>query len=243
MVLLIISFIAGVLTVLAPCILPLLPVVVGRSLSDARVSRRRVFVIILSLGASVILFTLLLKATAIFVDIPQDFWKWISGGIIFIFGLVMIFPALWENLSFTSVINRKSNKILMEGYQKDSITGDIIVGASLGPIFSACSPTYFVILATVLPVKPLVGIIYLLTYTLGLCLSLLFVVLVGQRIMIKLGIVADSRGWFKRVMGVIFILVAVAILTGYDKKLQISLLDAGFFDVTKVEQSLLKLNK
>jgi cytochrome c biogenesis protein CcdA len=37
MLLLLISFIAGILTVLAPCILPLLPVIIGGSLSDGGV--------------------------------------------------------------------------------------------------------------------------------------------------------------------------------------------------------------
>ena len=50
---------------------------------------------------------------------------------------------------------------------------------------------------------------------------------------------ADSRSWFKKVFGVIFLLVGIAVITGYDKQFQISLLDAGFFDVTKVEQKLL----
>lgn len=195
--------------------------------------------VILSLGLSVIIFTLLLKISTIFIDIPQDFWKYVSGGIIFIFGLVTLFPNLWDNLSFTSKINQESNKVLMSGYQKNSVYGDIIVGASLGPIFSACSPTYFVILATVLPVRPVVGMIYLFTYTLGLCLALLFVSILGQKIISRLNIVSDPHGWFKRTLGVIFILVATLILTGYDKQLQISLLDAGFFDVTKVEQVLL----
>ncbi len=243
MTLLIISFIAGVLTVLAPCILPLLPVIVGRSISDATLSKRRVFVVILSLGLSVIVFTILLKASTLFINIPQDFWKYVSGGIIFIFGLITLFPNLWENLSFTSKINTESNQVLMKGYQKNNIWGDIIVGASLGPIFSACSPTYFVILATVLPVSPVLGMLYLLTYTFGLCLALLIVSILGQKITAKLNIATDSRGWFKRTLGVIFILVGVGILTGYDKKFQISLLNSGFFDVTKVEQKLLDKNK
>jgi thiol-disulfide isomerase/thioredoxin len=130
----------------------------------------------------------------------------------------------------------------MEGYQKNNFWGDLVVGASLGPIFSACSPTYFVILATVLPVSPALGITYLLTYTFGLCLALFILAILGQRLMNKLGVVSDSHGWFKRTLGIIFILVAVGILTGYDKKLQISILDAGFFDVTKVEQTLLDRN-
>ena len=66
--------------------------------------------------------------------------------------------------------------------------------------------------------------------------------LVGERIMAKVGKVSDPRGWFKKIFGVIFILVAIAIISGYDKKLQISLLDAGFLDVTKIEQRLLEKN-
>ncbi len=243
MTLLIISFVAGVLTILAPCILPLLPVIVGRSLSDGTVSKRRVFIITLSLGLSIVIFTLLLKATTLFIDIPQDFWKWFSGGIILAFGIVTLFPGLWEKLSFTNVISRKSNQILTKGYQKNNVWGDVIVGASLGPIFSACSPTYFVILATVLPATPALGVLYLFVYAIGLCLALLFVSLVGQRVMVGLGIAADPRGWFKKIMGVIFILVALAIITGYDKKLQVLILDAGFFDVTKIELKLLEPKK
>src|SRR3989344_2862917 len=242
MLLLLISFIAGILTVLAPCILPLLPVIIGHSITDTTPSRRRLFVVVASLGISVILFTLLLKASSLLIDIPQDFWKWISGGIIFLFGLTMVFPDLWEKFSFANTLSIKSNKVLTTGYQKNSVWGDVIIGASLGPIFSACSPTYFVILATVLPVSFFLGIIYLFTYVLGLSLALIVVALVGERIMAKVGKVSDPRGWFKKIFGVIFILVAIAIISGYDKKFQISLLDAGFLDVTKIEQKLLEKN-
>ena len=242
MALFIISLVAGVLTVLAPCILPLLPVIVGRSLTDTTLSKRRLFVVVASLGLSIILFTLLLKASTLFIDIPQDFWKWFSGGIIFIFGLISFFPELWEKFSFTATISQKSNVVMIKGFKKDTVWGDIIVGASLGPIFSACSPTYFVILATVLPVSLYVGILYLFAFSLGLALSLVFVALIGQKIVSKLGIVSDPRGWFKRIIGLIFIIVAIGIVSGYDKKFQVSILDAGFLDVTKIEQRLLDKN-
>lgn len=196
--------------------------------------------VIISLGLSIILFTLLLKASSLLIDIPQDFWKWISGGIIFLFGLTMLFPNLWEKVSFANTLSIKSNKVLTKGYQKNSIWGDVIIGASLGPIFSACSPTYFVILATVLPVSFILGIIYLFTYVLGLSLALIVIALLGKRIMASVGKVSDPRGWFKKIFGVIFILVAIGIISGYDKKLQIGILDAGFLDVTKIEQKLLE---
>ena len=230
---------SGVLTVLAPCILPLLPVIIGHSLSDTTLHKRRLTVVIISLALSVILFTLLLKASSLLIDIPQSFWQWISGGIIFFFGLTMLVPSLWERFSFANTLSVKSNKVLFQGYTKDNIWGDVIIGASLGPIFSACSPTYFVILATVLPASPVLGFVYLLAYVLGLSLAMLCVALLGQKIIIKVGKISDPRGWFKKIFGVIFILVALAIMFGFDKKLQVGLLNAGFFDVTTIEQQLL----
>lgn len=244
MLLLLISFIAGVLTVLAPCVLPLLPVIVGGTLSNgstAGFNKKKAFTIILSLGVSVIAFTLLLKASTLFIAIPEYVWKWISGGIVIFLGLVTFFPSLWEN-KFLARLSTKSNILLGKGDQKKSFWGDVIVGAALGPVFSTCSPTYFIVLATVLPVNFFLGLTYLLTYTVGLCLSLLIVSVVGQKIMNKLGVVADPNGWFKKTLGVIFLIVGIAIIGGLDKKIQLFILDKGFFDVTKIEQKLLQEN-
>ncbi|MES2623002.1 MAG: redoxin family protein [Patescibacteria group bacterium] len=240
MLLLIVSFIAGVLTVLAPCILPLLPVIVGGSFTGD-INKKKTFTIVASLGISVIAFTLLLKVSTLFITIPESTWTFVSGGIILILGLITLFPSLWEN-KILNRLTRQSNALMNAGDQKNSFWGNVLVGASLGPVFSTCSPTYFIILATVLPVRPLVGIVYLLSYTIGLCLSLFFVTYIGQKIINKLGVVADPKGIFKKVLGVIFILVGLGILTGVDKIVQTKIVDAGFFDVTKIEQGLLQKN-
>lgn len=240
MLLLLISFVAGILTVLAPCILPLLPVIVGGSLSDPHAKRNRALIITGALAVSVILFTLLLKASTLFINIPPAFWKWFSAVIIFGFGFVSLFPGLWEKIKVLGKINQSSNKLLAEGYQKQSFWGDVLIGASLGPIFTTCSPTYFIILATVLPERPAVGIFYLLAYAIGLSLSLLVIAYAGQKIVQKAGVAANPRGAFKKVLGALFILVAVFIATGLDKKVETAILESGFFDVTKLEQKLLQ---
>lgn len=244
MILLIISFIAGVLTVLAPCILPLLPVIVGGSLTgeakDAQ--KKKVLTIVTSLAVSIILFTILLKVSTLFIDIPQSVWAWISGGIITAFGLIMLFPGLWEG-QFLGKLSGKLNQTIGAGAQKKSFWGDVTIGAALGPVFSTCSPTYFIVLASVLPAQPILGMIYLFAYAIGLSLALLLIAFLGQKLMAKLNIAADPKGWFKRVLGVLFILVGVAILTGYDKKLEAAILDSGFFDVTQIEQRLLEFTE
>lgn len=68
------AFAAGILTVAAPCVLPLLPVVVGGAMvraGDERRARWRPFIIAGSLVISVVLFTLLLKATTALLGIPR----------------------------------------------------------------------------------------------------------------------------------------------------------------------------
>jgi cytochrome c biogenesis protein CcdA/thiol-disulfide isomerase/thioredoxin len=238
-ILLLVSFVAGLLTVLAPCILPLLPIIVGGSVGGER-NMRRALTVTVSLAVSVILFTLLIKVSTLLIGIPAESWKWFSGGIIIAFGVVSLIPSLWERVPFLTTVSIRSNQILASGYKRQNVWGDVIVGASLGPIFSTCSPTYFLILAAVLPQNFVLGVIYLIAYSAGLSLSLLFVAFVGQKILNKTGVVANPRGLFKKILGIIFILVGIAIITGADKTLQGTILDAGFFDVTKIEQKLLE---
>ncbi|MDO8481974.1 MAG: cytochrome c biogenesis protein DipZ [bacterium] len=240
MILLAISFIAGLLTVLAPCTLPLLPVIVGGSISG-KPNIWRTLVMIGSLGVSVFLFTFILKAGTTFINVPSSVWQWMSGGLLLIFGLITLFPVLWDRLSFVNALNRRSNRLLAQGNTRGGVVGDVIIGAALGPVFSSCSPTYFIVLATVLPVHPAEGMLYLLAYCIGLALSLFAVAIAGQKIVNALGIASNPYGWFKRIIGVLFILIGIAIITGYDKTVELYLIShAGIFDVTQIEQRLLQ---
>ncbi|HUD02904.1 MAG TPA: cytochrome c biogenesis protein CcdA [Candidatus Paceibacterota bacterium] len=239
MTLLVIAFVAGLLTVLAPCTLPLLPVIIGGSISG-KSNSWRALVISASLGASVFLFTLLLKVSTLFINVPQSFWQIVSGGLLIIFGLVTLFPGMWERFGFAHTLNLQGNRLLAQGYTRQNIVGDIIMGAALGPVFSSCSPTYFIVLATVLPVHPAEGALYLLAYCAGLILSLLLVSVIGQRIVLWLGIASNPRGWFKRTIGALFLLIGIIIAAGYSTSLESTILShAGIFDVTQIEQHLL----
>ncbi len=239
MILLALSLIAGILTVLAPCTLALLPVIVGGTLSGER-NMRRAFVVTTSLGVSVILFTLILKVSTVFINVPQSFWQILSGVIIFGLGLTMVFPKLLDKIPFLSMINRDSNKLITVGYQKQNFIGDVLIGVALGPVFSSCSPTYFLILATVLPRSIVVGILYLLVYTIGLCGTLLLISVAGQKLLAKFNIASDPNGWLKKTIGVIFVALGILIMFGLDTQIESAITNSGYFDVTKIEQNLLE---
>ena len=225
MVLLVISFIAGILTVLAPCVLPLLPVIVGGSLAGG--SRRRAYTITASLALSIVAFTLLLKASTAFISVPEEIWRQLSGGIILLFGVLLLFPSLWTALPGINALSRSSNKLLAAGYQRGSFWGDVVMGAALGPVFASCSPTYFIILATVLPVQPLLGFLYLVVYAIGLSLMLLLIAVLGDRLIQKLGITIEPEGWFRRGIGALFVIVGLLVFTGTMRNLETWLVEQG----------------
>ncbi len=232
--LILVSLAAGVLTVAAPCVLPLLPVIVGGSIvadgADSRRARWRPYVIAASLAVSVIVFTLLLKATTALLGIPTQVWQVISGVIVILLGINLLVPSIWEKISTKLGLGARSNTVLDSSVQRQSVWGDILTGAALGPVFSSCSPTYALIVATVLPVSFAEGLLYVTLYAIGLAIPLLLIALAGRSAARRLGWLADPRGWFRRSMGVIFIIVGIVVIIGADKALQTLILDLGWYD-------------
>tara|TARA_B100000508_G_C11461538_1_gene279480 strand:- start:1915 stop:2652 length:738 start_codon:yes stop_codon:yes gene_type:complete len=236
-----ISILAGALTLLAPCILPLIPVVIGTGI-NAR-SKWTPYIVVGSLGFSILIFTYLLKVSTYFIAIPNFVWSYISGGILALFGLILLFPVLWNHIPFVNKLSRSSNQLVGTGHQKKSIWGDVLVGAALGPVFSSCSPTYFVILATVLPESFLVGTIYLLGYIAGLIFVLLIIALLGQQALAKLTNISAESGLLKRMLGILFVLLGVAIIFGYDKVFEAWLLDNNYLgNIINFETELIESN-
>lgn len=244
MALLILSFIAGVLTIAAPCVLPLLPVIVGGTIvGGAKQSKsqrfRRPLIITASLAVSIIIFTLLLKATTSLLGVPTIVWQVISGIIVLFLGLQLLWPKLWESLSIKFNLLGKSHIALGKAEHKGGVSGDILMGAALGPVFTSCSPTYAFIVAAVIPVSFIEGFSYLIAYALGLSLVLLLVALLGRAFVDKIGWLSNPNGWFKKTIGIIFIIVGLSVIFGLDKKIQTFVLDQGWYaPISNIEERL-----
>jgi cytochrome c-type biogenesis protein len=232
--LLALSLVAGVLTVAAPCILPLLPVIIGGSLiggqNDIRRQWVRPLVIATSLAVSVIVFSLLIKTTTLLLGVPQQVWQIASGVLVLIIGVHYLWPQLWERFSASTGLFSKSNITLGRVSKQRGLMGAVLIGAALGPVFSSCSPTYALIVATILPVSFSEGLLYLAAYAVGMSATLLLVAYVGQAFTSKLQWVSRPGSWFTRVVAVLFILVGVMVIFGFDKAIQAFVLEQGWYD-------------
>lgn len=244
MPLLILSFIAGALTIAAPCILPLLPVIVGGSLVEQDKKNksptwRRPLMVAASLAVSVIVFSLALKATTALLGVPQTVWQVISGVLVILMGSYYLYPHAWEIFSAKTGLFNKSNVLLGKTGTKKGDAGAILTGASLGPVFNSCSPTYALIVAVVLPASFLQGLLYLSMYALGMSLMLLAVTLLGQRFVSKLHWLTNDKGWFRRLVGTVFVVVGISLVFGLDKKIQSYVIDRGWYaPISSLEQKL-----
>lgn len=240
MTLLIVSFLAGVLTVMAPCILPLLPVIIGGSITaSGQKSWYRPLIITGSLAVSIILFTLLLKSSSALLGIPTEVWRVLSGAIVIALGITLVFPHSWEKLASALRLNIRANSLLSGAFKHNGVQRDILTGAALGPVFSSCSPTYALIVATVIPQTFAVGLIYLIAYAVGLASVLLLITFIGQPLANRLARVSDPNGWFMRGLGVLFLAIGISVIFGLDHSLQTYILENGWYDpISELEQSL-----
>lgn len=193
-------------------------------------SWRRPVTIAIGLAISVIVFSLLLKATTALLGIPVSVWQIISGIIVIGFGAVLIRPSWWETVNLKINLQARASQLNSKFLFKKGTGGDFLLGASLGPIFNSCSPTYALIIAAVLPASFFKGFVYLVAYAAGLALMLLLIAAFGLRLTSRLGWLSKPGGIFQITIGIVFILVGLAVITGLDKDLQTYVLNQSWYD-------------
>jgi cytochrome c biogenesis protein CcdA len=218
----------------------MLPLIIGGSLGGQK-QWWRPLIIITSLLLSVAVFTLLISLAFNSLGFSQQQLVPISGAILAIFGLFYIFPEIWDTLSMKLNLSGRSDKLLAKSSKQGGWLEPLLIGLSLGPVFSSCSPTYAVLISVILPVNFWIGLVYLLAYLVGLGLVMLAISIFGQMIIKKLKFASDPNGMFKKVLGGLFVFLGIAIILGLDKEFETWLVQTDFFSqlgVTDLEQSL-----
>ncbi len=88
------SFFSGVLSVLAPCVLPVLPVILGTGITSQK--KEKPYIVLISALICIFLFTLLLKLGVDFISLETETLTWISAVIIILYALTLLFPQIRE---------------------------------------------------------------------------------------------------------------------------------------------------
>jgi cytochrome c biogenesis protein CcdA len=172
-----------------------------------------------------VVFTLLLKASTALIGVPPEVWQWVSGGLLIGLGLVSLFPGIWEQVAMRLRLQERTTARLSAARQREGTVGAVLTGAALGPVFTSCSPLYGYVIVTVLPAELGRGLVLLAAYAAGLSMTLLAIALLGQRAVRGARWAADPHGWFRRGIGVVFVVIGVLVVTGWMKDLETWLIE------------------
>jgi cytochrome c biogenesis protein CcdA/thiol-disulfide isomerase/thioredoxin len=211
-VLLGIGFLAGVITAVSPCILPVLPIILAGGATGS--SRRRPFAIVGGLVVSFTAFTLAASSLLSALGLPQDLLRDIAIALLFVLAATLLFPRVAYLL--------ERPLLFLTRRRAGETSGGFALGLSLGLVFVPCAGP---VLATISAVSAehMIGfdtVLLTLAYALGAAVPMLLVALGGRRVAGRMR--AQSRN-FRRAMGVVVAGAALAIVFNTAQSLQTAL--------------------
>lgn len=245
------AFLAGFVTILAPCIWPMLPIVFSSAIVG-RKEHRRPFGITLGVVVSFTIFTLTLPTLTRLLHFDANILRILAVIIIALLGLTMLIPAL--SLRFELLLTRLSSRFRQPAHAQGNGFGPgFVTGLSLGILWTPCAGPIFTSVAVLASTGRVTLDVFFVTffYVLGIGIPLFAIAAGGRRLITRVRGISKHTGSIQRVFGVIMILSALAIYTNYDQTLQLQLLNTfpqlggavnGFENSSMVQNQLSHLN-
>ncbi|MEP6831787.1 MAG: cytochrome c biogenesis protein CcdA [Gemmatimonas sp.] len=211
-----ISFTAGVLSFLSPCVLPLIPsyvsFITGMSLDDVRQSRRAALVhsLLFILGFTLIFLALGATATVLGRWMHQ-YRDWVGR----IGGVLVILLGLYLLGAFNFGVFARDRRVHIANKPMGYV-GTVVVGMAFAAGWTPCiGPILGGVLAYTASSADLnQGLLLLLAYSLGLAVPFLLAALMIDRFMTLFQRYRGALAWMSRVSGALLIAVGVLMLTG-----------------------------
>ena len=216
--LIIMAFLSGVATVLSPCILPILPIM----LSGAVGGKRKPYGIIVGFVFSFALFTVFATALVQALGIDLDILRYVAAAILALLGFTLLFPKLQEKLN--SLVKTPQ----LNSGQREGFSGGLATGATLGLVWAPCAgPILAAVITLAATAQAGIGsFMVVLSYALGTGVVMLLIILGSRRVLEKVKGLYVHLEKIHRVFGILVIIAALGIATGYDRKLQVYIIDA-----------------
>jgi cytochrome c biogenesis protein CcdA len=212
---------AGFLTILAPCILPILPFLLGTS--GGR-SKLRPVMIILGFVGSFSLIGAAIATAGSFLGISNEALRYVAVALLMLFGAALLFEKAYDRLSalIQPALARLSAKVSKGSSVKADATSGVLVGVSLGLIWTPCAgPILGTILTLASKTKDfLTTMLLMFAYAVGAGVPMLGIAYGSNRLQARIQSVGKHHRLLNTAFGILVIAAALAILTGYDLKIQ-----------------------
>lgn len=219
------SFVAGLVTILNPCVLPLIPILVASALGKSRAGP---LALAAGLVTSFTLFGFTVIAFGYSLGINEQLVRMIAGGLLAVAGIVLLVPQAQAALSAAAAPIANFGNQKLEQVSGDGWYGQFAVGLLLGLVWAPCvGPTLGVAIAAASQGENLLGSFFIfLVFGLGVATSILLFAYGSRKALGEkrktLNLVAK---YGKPLFGAALLIVGVMVLTGFDKVIEIALLN------------------
>ena len=207
------AFLAGLLTIASPCVLPMLPILLGSGVNQR--NRRRPLFIVAGFILSFASFAMLLGVVSATIEVAQEVLRNTAIALLALSGLFRLWPAPYEWL-----VARLPNRSASAAPRADdgSNGGAFLLGVSLGAVWTPCAgPVLASILVLVVKAQdPAWSALLLTLYAIGAAVPMLGIIYGGQYATQRVRSVARHAARLQQVFGVLVIATAIAIYLQYD---------------------------
>ena len=214
------GFLAGVLSILSPCVLPLVPIVVGTA-----VAAHPLGAIALAAGLALSFTSVgLFAATVGFsIGLDAEWFRSVAAVLLVGFGVILLSAKLQQRFAGATSSLSTFGDGLLSRMKIDGLTGQLVIGLVLGLIWAPCVGPTLGAAATLASQGSNLGQVAVVMAVFGIGAGLpLALIGLGSR-----GAVAKYRGGLlqagalgKHLLGALMLVLGVLILAGWDKSLE-----------------------
>lgn len=214
------SFLAGVLSILSPCVLPLVPILVGTALNTHRYGP---YALAFGLALSFTAVGVFIATIGASIGIDQEVFRVIAAVLLMTFGIVLLSSTLQEKFATATAGIGGSGNYLLNKVSTDSLSGQFILGLLLGVVWSPCVGPVLGATMTLASQGANLGHVTLVMalFGLGAGLPLILLGLLSRQAMMRVRSKLFAVGKIgKRILGAILLLVGLLIISGLDKQFE-----------------------
>ena len=214
MLIILLAYLGGVLTIVSPCILPVLPFVFARA--DRSFTRSTLPMLAGMAGTFAVVATLAAVGGGWAVR-ANEVGRWAALILLALFGLALVFPSISDRLTRPLVA---LGSRMSERQDQDSVGSSVVLGIATGLLWAPCAGP---ILGIIFTAAALNGASFstsllLLAYALGAATSLALALLVGGKLFARMKKSLGASERIRQVLGVLVLLGVAAIALGLDTR-------------------------
>ncbi|NUQ17829.1 MAG: cytochrome c biogenesis protein DipZ [Sphingomonas sp.] len=232
MLLILLAYLGGILTILSPCILPVLPFVFARA---DRSFVRSTLPMLIGMAATFAIVATLAAVGGGWAVRANAIGRWAALILLALFGIALVFPSISDRL--TRPLVALGSRLTEKEGQQDSIWSSAVLGIATGLLWAPCAGP---ILGIIFTAAALQGASFnttllLLAYALGAATSLALALLVGGKVFARMKKSLGASERIRQALGVLVLAGVAAIALGLDTRVLASLSSA---QTTGLETSL-----